>query len=156
MRSLSLRDDDGFTLVELMVVLAVMAVLMVEAVANFQLIQQVAAARAAEGDIRIAFESVRIYYVESGVYTPDAAQMQTVEPAIAWTTSELDGGVAHNTVYLATADDAQTVVLATRASGKCYFMQDKVGGTTFAVTAVAPGATCAVPADAAFSGSWPA
>jgi prepilin-type N-terminal cleavage/methylation domain-containing protein len=155
MNAVALRDEDGFTLVEMMVVLAVLAVLMVESLSNFQMVKEAAAARAAQSDMRSAFESARVFYAESGVYTADPAQMEAIEPAFAWTSTALDGAGSKKRIFLATADGDQTLVLARRAGDKCYFLRDQDLGAGYAVTDVAPGATCVMPPDAAFSDSWP-
>ena len=124
--------ERGFTLVELLVVVLVVAILMAIAVPTFLGGREKAADRATQGNVRNAFSAARIYYNERFQYSADPADMVAVEPSLTWTTTPLDPASGERSVYIATFDapsTAQTVVVVGRTKqGRCFYLKDVMGG----------------------------
>ncbi|HEY2430265.1 MAG TPA: type II secretion system protein [Acidimicrobiales bacterium] len=139
--------EDGFTLIELMVVVLIIAILIAIAIPTFLGARQKAQDRAAQSDLRNALTAVKTAYVDSQSYTTDqtATAWASVEPSLTWTTgaSKSAGQISTD----ATADD--TVVLGNySASGKCWYIKDVTGATggdtagTFYVSGPATSGAC--------------
>jgi type IV pilus assembly protein PilA len=157
-------DDGGFTLIELMVVVLIIAVLLAIAIPTFLGARNRANDRAVESNVRNAFSAVRVYYTDRMMYTADPAAMQGVEPSLAWTNAALDGTQPPNTIHVEVRDvplTGQTVIVAGRSkAGRCYFLRDVMNGATTGThyQAKAPvGGSCDVPADAdpSWDDAWP-
>jgi hypothetical protein len=139
-------------LVELLVVMGIITALVVQSVFWAHRLSVLASERQAQANIRGAFEAARVYYSSEFAYTADPAQLERVEPAYGWQDSPLDSTSGDTAVFVAVADGGQTLVLATRAEDRCFFLRDAVDGGSFAV--VPMGGACAEPPLAAYGDSW--
>ena len=157
------EDEQGFSLIELSVVVLVIAILMAIAIPTFLGARRTAGDRATQGNVRNAFSATRIYYNERLRYTADPAEMVAVEPSLTWTTTPLDGASSDRSVFIATFDTpstAQTVVVIGRTKeGRCFYLKDVMGGATagtFYDRKVPGSAACPVPdpADPGWSDGW--
>src|SRR5687767_7184184 len=81
------RDERGFTILELMTVVMIIGVLAVIALPSFLGARTRAYDRAAQSDVRNAFAAEKAYYTDSLTYTTDPATMTAIEAAITY----LDG-----------------------------------------------------------------
>jgi type IV pilus assembly protein PilA len=126
------RDERGFTLIELMVVVLIIAVLIAIAIPTFMGARRTANDRATQANVRNAFTATRVYYNESRKYTTDTTKMADVEPSLLWTTSALDATTPSRAVRIQVFDDpgpAQTVIVVGRsAQGRCFYLKDVMGG----------------------------
>jgi type IV pilus assembly protein PilA len=156
--------DDGFSLVELMVVILVIAALLAIALPTFLGTRARANDRAVAANVRNAFTAARVFYTDALNYTDDPAAMNNVEPSLRWTNAPLTGGQPQNTVYIQTSDTPavrQSVVVVGRSrAGRCFFLRDTMNGGssgTHYQAQVPAGAACVVPgaADPAWSDAWP-
>jgi type IV pilus assembly protein PilA len=145
------RDERGFTLIELMVVVLIIAVLIAIAIPTFMGARRTANDRATQANVRNAFAATRIYYNEKLSYTTDTVAMQGVEPSLLWTTSALDGASPSQAVRIEVFADAssgpdQVVVVSGRsAQGRCFYLRDIMGGTnagTYYARDVSGGTQC--------------
>ena len=156
------RDERGFTLIELMVVVMIIAILIAVGLPTYFGARERANDRAVQANVRNAFTATRIYYNESLRYTDVTADMRAVEPSLTWTTAVLDSSSAPRSVHLAvfdTPDTAQTVVVVGRTnSGRCFYLKDVMGGTvagTYYDRQAAPDGSCPVPdPDAITAANW--
>jgi type IV pilus assembly protein PilA len=145
------ENEEGFTLIELMVVVLIIAILIAIAIPTFLGARQRAQDRAAQSDLRNALTAEKTYYTDTQEYTAVAADMLAIESSLDW------GG------------DLNVVVgdaVVAGDSGVVCMDQDSKSGTTFSIGDVAAGASagtyygkvaCPAPTPANVSGlgsSW--
>lgn len=124
------RDDDvGFTLIELMVVVLIVAILLAIAIPTFLGARERAADRAAQSNLRNAHTSAFVYYVGSGQrFTEDPASMQALDPSMVFVTAigDLDQGpeIFVDVPPAGTSRPADTIYLGSRSgSGRCFWIR---------------------------------
>lgn len=76
--------DEGFTLIELMVVVLIIAILIAIAIPTFLGARRRAQNRAAQSNLRNALTAEKTYYVDTQQYTNDTAAMQGIENSLVW------------------------------------------------------------------------
>ena len=148
------RDEEqGFTLIELMVVVLIIAILIAIAIPTFLGARQRAQDRAAQSDLRNGLTSEKTYYTDNQAYTNDTTAggaLFSIEPSLKWGT-------------------ALTVVVGNSSVGTndmvCLAEKSK-SGTTFSLADISAGpkagtyygkVTCPAATEANFSGlgaSW--
>lgn len=79
--------DEGFTLIELMVVVLIIAILIAIAIPTFLGARRRAQNRAAQSNIRNALTSEKTYYTDYQYYTTDNTALKAIESSLNWTTS---------------------------------------------------------------------
>ena len=144
-----MQDDKGFTLIELMVVVLIIAILIAIAIPTFLGLRRRAQDRAAQSDLRNAMTAAKAFYTDAEVYTGfNAAQGELIEPSLNWDTPAAADFVTIEAV------NAQDVVFSRlSASGTDFCIADSTvavgavqagtygrigGGATFAACAAAP------------------
>jgi len=143
------RDERGFTILELMTVVMVIGVLVVIALPTFLGARTNAYDRAAQSDVRNAFAAEKAFYTDSLTYTTDPATMTAIEAAITY----LDGdtplvtGVAY--LHLHPIPN-EIYVSAKSTSGTCFYLREIDGGGA----RFASDAACGVADIQAYTGSW--
>jgi type IV pilus assembly protein PilA len=123
------RDEDGFTLIELMVVVLIIAILLAIAIPTFLGARQRAQDRAAQSNLRNALTAEKTYYTDTQKYVDDTTGLiKAIEPSLAFGSGV--GVPAVGTVNI-TADANGTFVCLTAksASGKVFVLADEATGT---------------------------
>ena len=149
------REERGFTLIELMVVVLIIAILIAIAIPTFLGARQRAQDRAAQSNVRNALTAEKTFFTDSQVYSATAADMTAIEPSLTYTNVAGSLSASGNVVYLAVyGTPATTVVVGAQSgSGKCFWLRDTTGspGTQYLQT----NAPCTAPDDAtAMNTSW--
>ena len=117
-RTLSARDESGFTLIELMVVVLIIGILVAIALPTFLGARQRAADRRAETHLRTAFTAARVYFIDNtsflGIDAPGA--LQAVETSMA--TNVLPSAIPSQvTIRFVAQDD---ILLVTRSTSGAF------------------------------------
>jgi len=140
-----MRDDKGFTLIELMVVVLIIAILIAIAIPTFLGLRTRSQNRAAQSNLRNALTAAKSFYTDSETYTPaagnfNAADGAATEPSLTWNdaAASVAGEVSVRGVT------ATTVVLVTEsASGSNFCLYDSNGTTGYGDDDAANVAACA-------------
>jgi type IV pilus assembly protein PilA len=133
------NDEQGFTLIELMVVVLIIAILIAIAVPTFLGARVRAQDRAAQSDLRNALLAAEVHYVDAQDYNPTVAQLDAIEPEYTY----------NDDITLAAVDvigytGAATEIIFNRvsASGTSFGIAKTVAGGTFYCTGATTVATC--------------
>jgi len=120
------RDDqDGFTLIELMVVILIIAILLAIAIPTFLGARNSADDRAAQASLRNALTAAKTAYVNTQDYSgATATGLAAIEPSLTYTTAA-STGPNNISVYVDTTDNNQGVELAALShTGTCWYIAD--------------------------------
>jgi type IV pilus assembly protein PilA len=126
------KNERGFTLIELMTVILIIAVLILLALPTFLGTRVRAWDRAAQSDIRNAFAAEKAYYSDTLTYTTVPAEMTAIEAAITYIAG--DTPLTTGVVYLHLHPIPNEIfVSAMSESGTCYYIREIDGaGAQFA------------------------
>ena len=133
--------ESGFTLIELMVVLLIMAILLAIAIPTFLGVKSSAQDRSAQSDLTNAITSAKAVYTQNGAYLTTAtgasmaSALQTVEPELNFTTASVgSSGTPHN-VSVAVDSSGNVLILAdVSQDSRCWIAEDNeypYGTSTF-------------------------
>jgi type IV pilus assembly protein PilA len=141
------RDDDqGFTLIELMVVVLIIAILIAIAIPTFLGARQRAQDRAAQSNVRNAFTAEKTFFTDGQAYTQLTADLTAIEPSLTYTTAAGSLAASGNIVFVhvttATTTNDTVVLGAQSGSGKCFWLKDNTASGTRYASSNAP---CAEP-----------
>jgi type IV pilus assembly protein PilA len=122
-------NEDGFTLIELMVVVLIIAILLAIAIPTFLGARSKAQDRAAQSNLRNALTAEKTYYVDNQAYTNNtSSSMTSIEPSLTYAASAAPTVVGTVYISLSTSTGGatnDTVTLAAKsASGTCFYLQD--------------------------------
>jgi type IV pilus assembly protein PilA len=114
------REEEGFTLIELMVVVLIIAILLAIAIPTFLGARNSANARSTQSNLRNALTAEQTNWTNAQSFTTSTTGLAAIEPSLGWTTTvtTTQGG---NAVTVTTLDSGQQVVLQGLAKdGNCY------------------------------------
>ncbi len=118
-------EDEGFTLIELMVVVLIIAILIAIAIPTFLGARQRAQDRAAQSDIRNGLTAEKTFYTDVESYSAVTASMKAIEPSLQWGTKTIV------TVGDVTAGDGNVVCLEQKSkSNKMFALADVATGSS--------------------------
>jgi type IV pilus assembly protein PilA len=146
------REDEGFTLIELMVVVLIIAILIAIAIPTFLGARARAQDRASQSNLRNALTAEKTFYTDKQAYTATATDLSAIEPTLSYQAASPAATGNQVQVSVSAALDA-VCLTAKSASGKDFSIKDvssgATAGTYYYTTAL--GGTCDTTAGAS---SW--
>jgi type IV pilus assembly protein PilA len=146
-----LNRDEGFTLIELMVVVMIIAVLIAIAIPSFLGFRRSAQDRSAQSEIRNVLLSEKAFWLDNGDYTETAADITAFEPNAVINADPALG------VYIDLRDADSDVVCMTRTadSGNTFSVWESATGGTFYGATDLSAADCPAAAPLTYTqGGW--
>lgn len=147
------RDEAGFTILELMVCLAVLAALLTIVIPSIVSYEGKTRDRVAQTDLRYALDAEKVFFIDGQQYTDSVPDLTQVEPGLTYTPSvpPPTSGVVGISISNTSAS-ADTVVVSMKSdSGTCWYVKD-VGVGPSAQTLFAKDTGCSN--SPAFTTSW--
>jgi type IV pilus assembly protein PilA len=131
-------NEEGFTLIELMVVVLIIAILIAIAIPTFLGARQRANNRAAQSSLRNALTAAKTIFTDNNDYSTagvgnSTTGMTSVEPSLTFVAANADS-TGPKVVSVSPNSPTQWVAAVKSASGNCYWIKyDSNGpGTSFA------------------------
>jgi type IV pilus assembly protein PilA len=137
-----LSKEEGFTLIELMVVVLIIAVLVAIAIPSFLGFRNQAQDRAAQTDLRNALLAEKAVWTATSAFSSTAADLKVYEPTV-----ELGTSLSEDTVLAEFDEDTASQVCLSQqsASGATFMIYDNEsasGGTFYAAAGADVTITC--------------
>ena len=121
----AIEPEDGFTLIELMVVVLIIAILVAIGLPTFLGARARAQNRAAQADLRNAVSAAKVLYTDNSDYTGvTAASMQAAEPSLVFVDAATASSSANAyPVSFRVFNYGEVNVARMSATGTCYYMR---------------------------------
>jgi len=124
------NDEEGFTLIELMVVVLIIAILIAIAIPTFLGARTRAQDRAAQSDLRNGLVAAEVHYVDTEDYeTADAAALLAIEPQLVFVDGSTVSTTAPFQVGVVTTAGVNAVQLVRASASGTYFCIQKAATT---------------------------
>ena len=143
------KTDDGFTLIELMVVVLVIAILLAIAIPTFLGARERSQDRAAQSSLRNALTAAKVAFVDKGDYdNAESTDLKAIEPSLTFNASTAESEADSTVSVYVSTDDTIWAAAAKSESGSCFYIKDDsdesgiTGGTKYGSTTAPGSGTC--------------
>lgn len=148
------RRDEGFTLVELMVVVTILGILLAIGFPTLLGARTRASERAAQSSIRAAHSAALVFYTDNQEFTDDATRLQAIETSIEFTSTLVSASAKRLFIEVppaGTYTPRDTVYLAAKSTtGPCFWLKTVAGDIVRYATNDCSGQ----PGDGDFGDAW--
>ena len=125
------REDKGFTLIELMVVVLIIAILLAIAIPTFLGAQNKAKDRSAQSSARNALTNAKTIFADTGVYSDvTVAKLTASEPSLKFQPSASDGPKVVSLIADASLSATVWYGAVLSDTGTCFYIADAVVAST--------------------------
>ena len=149
-------EEEGFTLIELMVVVLIIAILIAIAIPTFLGARQRANNRAAQSSLRNALTAAKTIFRDNNDYSvATAGAVSAVEPSLTFVANTANS-TGPKSVSVKAVSSTQWDAAVWSVSGNCYYIQDQSNGpgTQFAGNSSTQAACTADSAPATANAAW--
>lgn len=122
------HKEEGFTLIELMVVVLIIAILIAIAIPTFLGARKRAQDRAAQSNIRNVLTAEKTYYTDAQAYTASETDIEAIEPAIQIQATDAPTLTGNNVTVVLSG--STVYISAKSASGSCFYVKDDAASAT--------------------------
>jgi type IV pilus assembly protein PilA len=125
-----LRDEEGFTLIELMVVVLIIAILIAIAIPTFLGARRRAQDRQAQSNLRNALTAEKTFYSDKQAYTATGSDLESIESSLSYVTSGTALAKNREVKIELGATDQVTCLTTQSASGTTFVLGDIAASST--------------------------
>jgi type IV pilus assembly protein PilA len=148
--------EEGFTLIELMVVVLIIAVLLAVAAPTFLGARQKAQDRAAQANLRTGLTAIKTAYVDGQSYLSAASQLASLEPSLRFATVAGASSSGQQDIAVHAVDDQDVGLAVLAPDGVCWQLFDaaEAAGITYGAVRGSTSTTCMAPTAPLGAMSW--